>query len=86
MTILELFSGKLPFQGVVSESSLWNRIRQGPLPQRPTRMINEWWELCTSCWESEPVLRPTMSDLVKIIEAGVPMPDCNTRVPNIADN
>ncbi|KAL4077405.1 kinase-like domain-containing protein, partial [Scleroderma citrinum] len=64
MTILELFSANPPFQGEPSEPSLCDRIQQGLLPQRPTRMTDKWWKLCTSCWKLDATSRPSMSTLV----------------------
>lgn len=39
------------------------RILQGA-PDRPDCMRDEWWDLCTPCWEYEPGLRPTMKDVI----------------------
>ena len=43
------------------------------LPSRPHdevtyhRLTNEWWDLCIACWNHEPSLRPTISEIVKKI-------------------
>ena len=47
-------------------------IIQGP-PTRPSeeetlsRLTNDWWDICSSCWNRQPVLRPPMSAVVKSI-------------------
>ncbi|KAL4077389.1 hypothetical protein J3A83DRAFT_4087910, partial [Scleroderma citrinum] len=70
----QLFSAERPFKDVNSNSLVLPRIREGPLPDRPARITDEWWELCISCWK-EPASRPTMSALVERIEKlGVLMP------------
>lgn len=34
-----------------------------------SRLTDGWWNLCLSCWHRDPLLRPSMSDLVKNIRA-----------------
>ena len=47
-------------------------ILRGP-PNRPTseatifRMSDNWWQLCLSCWNRDPCLRPSMLDIVQEI-------------------
>ncbi|KIM60317.1 hypothetical protein SCLCIDRAFT_1216925 [Scleroderma citrinum Foug A] len=67
MTVLELFTGKIPFEDIKVQRNLLVRVSKG-MPDRPHRMRDEWWTLCTPCWEFDPTLRPTMIDLVLGIE------------------
>lgn len=67
MTVLELSTGKLPFEDIKIDRGVTVRVLRG-MPDRPRRMSNEWWDLCTLCWKSDPALRPTMMDLVRRIE------------------
>ncbi|KAL4071488.1 kinase-like domain-containing protein [Scleroderma yunnanense] len=67
MTVLELFTRKTPFEDIESDKGLMVRILMAK-PDRPSCMRDEWWDLCTPCWEFEPELRPSMIDLVKKIE------------------
>lgn len=31
------------------------------------RLTNEWWDLCTACWNHDPSLRPEVSEIVEKI-------------------
>ena len=50
------------------------RIMMGPNPGRPAaettnnRLTGPWWAICTKCWQLDPVLRPSMSDILIDIE------------------
>ncbi|KIM60303.1 hypothetical protein SCLCIDRAFT_26660 [Scleroderma citrinum Foug A] len=67
MTTLELFTRKVPFPHIGSESGLIIRILSGK-PDYPTGMSDMWQNLCTSCWELDPGLRPDMMTIVSRIE------------------
>ncbi|KAL4077382.1 kinase-like domain-containing protein [Scleroderma citrinum] len=64
MTVLELITKKPPFEDIGSDKVLTVRILMAK-PDRPSCMRDEWWDLCTPCWEFEPELRPSMIYLVK---------------------
>lgn len=72
MTCLELFVRKIPFHDVRNVVGVTQRILQGP-PDRPSnedtrsRMTKRWWHMCSSCWNREPSLRPTMLHIVQKI-------------------
>ncbi|KAG6331317.1 hypothetical protein ID866_7773 [Astraeus odoratus] len=68
MIVLELFTRALPFEDEKSDRSIMLRVVRGVLPGRPSCMTDEWWTLCTSCWNMEPALRPNMSTIVDVIE------------------
>ncbi|KAG6328605.1 hypothetical protein ID866_10484 [Astraeus odoratus] len=68
MTVLELFTRSLPFGDGKSDKAVMVDIMMGRLPERPPVMSNEWWNLCTSCWTTDPALRPDMSTIVNRIE------------------
>ena len=46
------------------------RIAVGPEPYRPAaeetnnRLTDAWWGICTMCWQRDPTLRPSMSDIL----------------------
>ncbi|KAI6097182.1 kinase-like domain-containing protein [Pisolithus sp. B1] len=75
MTILELFTRAVPFSDCSSSARVMSRIMTGKLPPRPSaeatqsRMADVWWEICTSCWGSNPSSRPTMRDIVETVKA-----------------
>ncbi|KAL4077401.1 kinase-like domain-containing protein, partial [Scleroderma citrinum] len=68
MTVLELCTAEPPFKGITQSAPLLKHIICGPLPERPSCMTDDWWELCTSCWKWDPGSRPRMSVLVNKIE------------------
>lgn len=45
------------------------RILSG-MPDRPDHMGDEWWTLCTSCWDLDPAGRPNMWTLIHNIKVG----------------
>ncbi|KAL4072054.1 kinase-like domain-containing protein, partial [Scleroderma citrinum] len=75
MTTLELFTRKVPFHEHWTYAQVMLRVMKGPLPDRPStddthsRLTNDWWDLCRSCWNQEPSLRPSMPDVVKKISS-----------------
>ncbi|KAG6334348.1 hypothetical protein ID866_4739 [Astraeus odoratus] len=72
MTTLELFTRKLPYGDCQRIEAVMFKIVQGP-PDRPSmektcsRFSDGWWELCCSCWNRRPELRPSMPGIVKCI-------------------
>ena len=68
----ELFSRKVPFHQCWGLPHVITRIMRGP-PERPSmndtesRLTDDWWNLCCSCWDFNPSLRPSMSYLVNKI-------------------
>ncbi|KAG6329705.1 hypothetical protein ID866_9385 [Astraeus odoratus] len=70
MTALELFTAKVPYHNSKTNRAVVTRILQGP-PDRPAmedtsfRLTDEWWELCSSCWNPRPHLRPPISGIAK---------------------
>ncbi|KAG6325705.1 hypothetical protein ID866_13384, partial [Astraeus odoratus] len=74
MTILELFTRLLPFHDSQNSPSVMLRVMQGPLPERPNqqvtclRMTDAWWEICMSCWNRDPKIRPSILTVVEKIE------------------
>ncbi|KAG6328268.1 hypothetical protein ID866_10821 [Astraeus odoratus] len=70
MTVLELFTGGLPFRDIKLPDGVMTHILRGGLPDRAssTSIPNEWWDLCTACWNCDPALRPRMSDIVNTVK------------------
>ena len=63
----ELFTRKEPFPHIGTKNGLIIRISSGK-PDHPTGMRDMWQNLCTSCWELDPELRPDMMIVVSRIE------------------
>ncbi|KAG6332580.1 hypothetical protein ID866_6509 [Astraeus odoratus] len=74
MTLLELLTRQRPFHDFSTISSVAFQIALGRLPGRPTdkstcfRMTDGLWEICTSCWTPDPLMRPHMSTIVQGLE------------------
>ncbi|KAL4068811.1 kinase-like domain-containing protein [Scleroderma yunnanense] len=74
MTALELFTRKNPFHDRFGATTIMGRIVNGP-PDRPSdndtssRMTDTWWNILTQCWNNDPSLRPTISDVVEMVAA-----------------
>ncbi|KAI6006315.1 kinase-like domain-containing protein, partial [Pisolithus orientalis] len=72
MTTLELFTGKAPYHEQKSITAILFRILEGQ-PTRPSdedtnfRMTDEWWALCSRCWNNKPSRRISMSDSINLI-------------------
>ncbi|KAI5993361.1 kinase-like domain-containing protein, partial [Pisolithus marmoratus] len=74
MTALELFTREPPFHDKPTMRVLMQRIMAGP-PDRPSaqsthsRLTDEWWEICMSCWNRAPSARPRITNIVARIAA-----------------
>ncbi|KAI6006153.1 kinase-like domain-containing protein [Pisolithus marmoratus] len=77
MTALELFTRAVPFPDCRSPASVLSRLIMGKLPPRPAeestqfRLTDEWWEICTSCWERDPASRPTVKDIIEKVRVAI---------------
>ncbi|KAH7320504.1 hypothetical protein B0J17DRAFT_633741 [Rhizoctonia solani] len=68
-TILEIITGKQPYNHVTRELAVFGEILNGKTPARPlhyihinTRNGDELWNLLLSCWKFDPEQRPTARD------------------------
>ncbi|KAI6148904.1 WD40-repeat-containing domain protein [Pisolithus tinctorius] len=77
MVVLELFTRLQPFHDCRTPANLMYRLSWGPLPHRPPahltefRMTDIWWGICTSCWRTDPSLRPTIEVIVEKVRRAV---------------
>ncbi|KAI6107806.1 kinase-like domain-containing protein, partial [Pisolithus croceorrhizus] len=75
MTTLELFTRTVPFPDCHGSGNVFGRFKKGKLPPRPTgestqfRLTDALWNVCTSCWESGPSLRPKMKSILEEVKA-----------------
>ncbi|KAF8589944.1 ras GEF [Ramaria rubella] len=63
MTILEVMSGKLPYDEVKNTAAVLSLIHQGQVPLRPAERVvltDEIWAICQKCWNIVPRQRPAM--------------------------
>ena len=69
MVVVEVFTGKLPFEGQKDEAVLL-RILEGGRPEMPRNaqvvgFTEEMWKLLEACWQQNPKKRPTMKEVVR---------------------
>jgi len=69
MVVLEIFSGKQPFDGVPDDDVI-KLVRSGERPDRPAGSANlglsdTLWEVVQKCWNGSPELRPGMVDVLE---------------------
>ncbi|KAI6020535.1 kinase-like domain-containing protein [Pisolithus marmoratus] len=73
MTILELFTRQVPFHYIPGLRAVIGQIMNGQ-PDRPSgpatcfRMTDAWWDICCRCWMRDPWQRPSIRDMIRIIE------------------
>lgn len=72
MTLLELFTRKIPFHPFTLHAVAY-RVSLGRTPDRPSdedtcsRLTDEWWTTCVKCWNFDPLLRPRITDVLQTI-------------------
>ncbi|KAL4078967.1 kinase-like domain-containing protein [Scleroderma yunnanense] len=97
MTVLELFTRKHPFDhlkgiGVVLNHILYNLEWERPSSDAScSRLTDEWWNVCLSCWNRDPSQRTPISSVVKnirtlqtlskVITNSVPLDNATARRP-----
>ncbi|CAE6492369.1 unnamed protein product [Rhizoctonia solani] len=74
MTILEIITGKQPYDHITRELAVFGEILKGKTPPRPVHYIsthskngNEMWNLLHACWKFDPKERPTALDVEKTL-------------------
>ena len=72
MTCYEVLIGKLPFQDhplIDNKALLIDLVISGLCPTVP-RFVEEWTvDLLRRCWEHSPMARPTIGEIMSILEA-----------------
>ncbi|KAJ8077652.1 Rho guanine nucleotide exchange factor [Marasmius tenuissimus] len=76
----EIFAGHPPFHGLTDGAVVVAVLVRQQYPSRPGVLDNDViWELMTSCWSSDPSLRPTAADILErirglsSIQGGIPV-------------
>ncbi len=74
---LEVFTGKDPYHGH-SDIYVPVLLTQGTHPDHPGSMAigltPEMWDIMKSCWQFDPVLRPSMSEIQSTMRDMLPLP------------
>ncbi|CAE7173003.1 unnamed protein product, partial [Rhizoctonia solani] len=66
MTMLEIFTGQVPYPDCRSDISVIRAVERKTLPTRPTKLGNDrkgdkMWQLLMRCWSRSPAERPLSS-------------------------
>ena len=72
MVIFEVLSGHSPFRQF-RDVIVMRMVLEGKRPERPNGPEQEWftddlWRVLTQCWESERETRPSIGDILKLLE------------------
>jgi len=75
MLAVEVFTGKVPFEGQKNEAVVLH-ISRGGRPEMPgiaqvVGLTGEMWKLLESCWQQNPKKRPTMEEVVRRLQGFV---------------
>ncbi|KAG6830267.1 hypothetical protein H0H92_001533 [Tricholoma furcatifolium] len=77
----EIFAGHLPFAHLTREAVIINKVTNGERPVRPPDSSPSWtvwgltestWALMQTCWNPDPVRRPTVGMVIEHLESLLP--------------
>ncbi|CAE6460181.1 unnamed protein product, partial [Rhizoctonia solani] len=83
MTVLEIFTGEVPYPQCRMDIQVMYKLQHGTLPTRPVEKFkddirgNRMWKLLVSCWNGEPDARPTAEQALESLNdiASIPFAD-----------
>ncbi|KAJ3572116.1 hypothetical protein NP233_g3310 [Leucocoprinus birnbaumii] len=61
MTILQVFTGKVPFESMRNDATVIVSLARGVLPEQPVEINDAMWALLKRCWKTRPTDRPSSS-------------------------
>ncbi|ESK85293.1 kinase-likeprotein [Moniliophthora roreri MCA 2997] len=68
----ELYTGDPPFNNIPHGAAVLLKVMKGERPARPFRMGNWLWNIVEMCWNQENAGRPSMSEVVKMMQSRCP--------------
>ncbi|KAG6835545.1 hypothetical protein H0H93_000320 [Arthromyces matolae] len=76
----KIFTGHVPLEGVTNKRQIPRKIWKGTRPSRPDRLSPSWnrglnqniWSLMTRCWHKRPEKRPSLAQIIHILESTAP--------------
>ncbi|CUA68576.1 hypothetical protein RSOLAG22IIIB_07953 [Rhizoctonia solani] len=77
MTMLEIFTGDVPYPECRQDFKVFKAIERGTLPTRPVEQIkddeqgNKMWQLLLDCWKREASERPSSSQVFDALESHI---------------
>lgn len=70
MTVLELISGRRPYDELRNAFQVVAKVTMGKRPERPAEMNNDkLWALLIRCWDQIPEERPSIQQVVVALES-----------------
>jgi len=71
MTVLEIYSGQIPFWNIKSDPAVIMFVAKGGRPQRQDHpeIPSDLWALLEKCWDAEPSSRPTMARVHELLRS-----------------
>ncbi|KAH8806761.1 kinase-like domain-containing protein [Flagelloscypha sp. PMI_526] len=64
-TILEVITGQPPWSNVREDAKVILNISQGKRPDRPNDFGNDIWSIIESCWDQDPMTRPSAKTVLE---------------------
>lgn len=72
MTCYEIVTGCIPFEGIVCSTNTYEIVLSGKRPENLPHDLPQFIrDIIVSCWHSDPMLRPSFSEICLLLEAGI---------------
>ncbi|KAL6507702.1 Serine/threonine-protein kinase sty13 [Orobanche gracilis] len=69
IVLWELITGMLPFQNMTAVQAAFAVVNKGVRPAIPNDCLPALGQIMTLCWDTDPDVRPSFNDVVKMLEA-----------------